>query len=254
MRDVRRSSARAETVDEYGEMRAAIADPASRAPGQHVRAVTRRLRLRTLLILGAIAVATAVCARALGLRDVRFLAAELVLAFALLGIAHYTIPMVHRRESGAGGEEHVGEVLSLLGDGWSVIHDALIGYGNIDHIVIGSAGVFTIETKSRRGNVRVHDIHGATLRQARAHRRRLEEIAGCNVEPLLVFSHAWVDRPLAKRGGVRVLPARMLVAHLRGRAVRLEPHEVESTRERIAQALREQAHARRSTRSVSSGR
>jgi Nuclease-related domain len=235
-------------------MRAATVDPTSRAAGQHVRATTRRLRLRTLVILGAIAVASAACARALGLRDVRFLALELVLALALLAIAHYTIPLVRRREIGAGGEEHVGEVLSLLGEEWSVIHDALIGYGNVDHIVIGPAGVFTIETKSRGGSVRVHDIHGATLRQARSQRRRLEAITGCNVEPLLVFSHAWVDRPLARRGGVRVLPARMLVAHLRGRKARLDALEVENVRARIAQALRESASVRRSTRSVSSER
>ena len=34
------------------------------------------------------------------------------------------------------------------------------------------------------------------------------------VEPLLVFSRAWVDRPLARRKGVRVLPARMLLGHV----------------------------------------
>ena len=35
-----------------------------------------------------------------------------------------------------------------------------------------------------------------------------------SVEPLIVFSRAWVDRPLARRKGVRVLPARMLLGYL----------------------------------------
>jgi Nuclease-related domain len=235
-------------------MQLASGDPTSRAPGQHVRASSRRLRLRTLVVLGAIAVASAAGARALGVRDVRFLAAELVLALALLGVAHYAVPLVHRRERGAGGEEHVGRLLSSLGEEWVVIHDATIRHGNIDHIVIGPAGVFTVETKSRGGTVRVHDIHGATLRQARADRHVLEAVAGCHVEPLLVFSRAWVDRPFARRGGVRVLPARMLVAHLRGRRRVLSAGEVASTRERIAEALHEHARKRRAARSVASAR
>jgi len=222
-------------------MSARKGDPTRRAPGQHTRASWRRVRLRTLLLLGAIAVATAAGARALGLSDLRFLAAELVLASALLALVHYAVPLVRRRDTGAGGEEHVGELLETLGDGWSVIHDARVTHGNIDHIVIGRAGVFSIETKSRAGSVRVHAVHGAVVREAQAQRRALEALAGCAVEPLLVFSRAWVDRPLAWRGGVRVLPARMLVRHLRGRPQTLAPADVERVRADIASALRERA-------------
>ena len=39
-------------------------------------------------------------------------------------------------------------------------------------------------------------------------------MTGVKVEPLLVFSRAWVDRPLARRKGVRVVPARMLLGYL----------------------------------------
>src|SRR5258708_7840040 len=131
-------------------MSAASRDPTRRAPGQHVRAASRRLRLRTLVVLGVIAIASALCARALGVRDKAFLAAELVLAFALLAVAHYVVPLVRRRDLGAGGEEHVGGVLASLGEDWSVIHDASVGPGNIDHIAIGPGGVFAVETKGRR--------------------------------------------------------------------------------------------------------
>ena len=44
-----------------------------------------------------------------------------------------------------------------------MIHDASLGRGNVDHILIGPAGVFTIETKSHPGPVRVSRVHGATL-------------------------------------------------------------------------------------------
>jgi len=228
----------------------AVSDPTRRAPGQHVRASSQRLRLRTLVVLGAIAIASAAAARALGLQDTIFLAVELVLAFALLGVAHYAIPLVHRRDLGAVGEEYVGSVLTALDERWSVIHDAAIGAGNIDHIVIGPGGVFAVETKARGGNVRVRDVHGATVYQARAHRRALEEIAGCPAEPLLVFSRAWVDRPLARRGGVRVLPARMLVAHLRTRPTVLEPADVQRVRRLIEDGVRAHASARQAARSV----
>jgi len=57
-------------------------------------------------------------------------------------------------------------------------------------------------------------VHGATIRQAHAQRDSIERVTGMDVEPLLVYSRAWVDRPLARRKGVRVLPARMLVGHV----------------------------------------
>src|SRR5262252_8132410 len=127
----------------------AVSDPTRRAPGQHVRAASRRLRLRTLLVIGAIAIASAACARALGLRDPIFLSIELVLSFALLAVVRYAVPLVHRRDLGAGGEEYVGAILGSLDEHWSVIHDATVGPGNIDHIVVGPGGVFAIETKAR---------------------------------------------------------------------------------------------------------
>ena len=93
-----------------------------------------------------------------------------------------------------------------------MIHDASLGRGNVDHILIGPPGVFTIETKSHPGPVRVARVHGATLSQAQAQRRAIERVTGVEVEPLIVFSRAWVDRPMARRKGVRVVPARMLAA------------------------------------------
>jgi Nuclease-related domain len=209
-----------------------------RAPGQHTRASERRLRLRTLLCLGALAVATALLGRLFGLHDNRFLGWDVLLLLLVLAISRYVLPLVERRDRGASAEEHVGGLLDQLA-GWRVVHDASTGRGNVDHILIGPAGVFTVETKSHPGPVRVGGVHGATLRQAHAQRRAVESLTGLKAEPLLVFSRAWVDRPLSRRKGVRVLPARMLLGYLTGRRRSLTPEQVEEAYRVLSAALSE---------------
>jgi Nuclease-related domain len=216
-------------------------DPTSRTPGQYARAAVQRLRMRTLVTLGVLAVATALLGRLFGLHDVRFLGAELALLVSMFVISRYVLPLVERRDRGARGEEHVGELLDGLREGsWRVIHDASLGRGNIDHIAIGPAGVFTVETKSHPGPVHVRRVHGAILAQAQAQGKAIEQVTGLRVETLLVFSRAWVDRPLARRKGVRVVPARMLLGYLSRRPTTLTREEVEQAHERVARALQEQ--------------
>jgi len=215
-------------------------DPTARVAGQHERTIVRRLRMRTLVLLGMLAVATALLGRTFGLRDVRFLGSEIALLASMFVISRYVLPLVERHDRGATGEEQVGGLLDeLAGEDWRVIHDGSLGRGNVDHILIGPAGVFTVETKSHPGPVRVGRVHGATLSQAQAQRKAIERVTGAKVEPLLVFSRAWVDKPLARRKGVRVLPARMLRGYLERRAVTLAPDEVERAHRLVAVALAE---------------
>ena len=226
-----------------------VPDASARAAGQHARASVIRLRLRTLLTLGVLAVATAALGRAFGLQDERFLLAELALLASMFAISRYVLPLVDRRDRGATAEEHVGGLLDALDPtAWRVIHDASFGHGNVDHILIGPPGVFTVETKSHPGPVRVGRLHGATLRQAQAQRDAVERITGAKVEPLLVFSRAWVDRPQARRKGVRVLSARMLIGFLQHRAKTLSHSDVEQASERVETALRDQAQIERLAR------
>lgn len=61
------------------------------------------------------------------------------------------------------GEEKVGLELALLDDRWRVLHGVPISHEgfDIDHVVIGPPGVFTINTKHHRGkrlNVRGEDV------------------------------------------------------------------------------------------------
>jgi Nuclease-related domain len=223
-------------------------DPTARAPGEHSRGIVQRLRLRTLVGLGVLAVATALLGRGFGWHNPVFMGSDVVVLLAILAIYRWVLPLVDRHDRGAAGEERVGGLLEGLTEGrggaWHVIHDANLGHGNVDHIAIGPAGVFTVETKSHPGPVRVGRVHGAILAQAQAERRLVEQATGVRVEPLVVYSRAWVDRPLAKRKGVRVMPAAMLVEHLRRQPARLSAIEVERAQRRLARALR-QAHGGR---------
>jgi hypothetical protein len=211
--------------------------------------------MRTLVVLGVLAVATALLGRTFGLRDWRFLVSEIALLVSIFVISRYVLPLVERHDRGATGEEQVGGLLDgLAGDGWHVIHDASLGRGNVDHILIGAAGVFTVETKSHPGPVKVGRVHGATLSQAQAQRKAIERVTGERVEALIVFSRAWVDKPLARRKGVRVTPARMLAGYLERRPATLSQEQVRVARERVVVALREyrvqSPRATRSTRPV----
>src|SRR4051794_36836364 len=71
----------------------------------------------------------------------------LAVAFLLVRIGLRRSDIAKRWKSGAAGEEKVGrELESLRGEGWLVVHDlAKTTGGNVDHLVAGPGGVFTVE-------------------------------------------------------------------------------------------------------------
>ncbi len=144
---------------------------------------------------------------------------ELAAIGLMLGANRWLSPQVDRWLQGARGEQRVGAVLdSLSGDGWHALHDVSLGRGNIDHILVGPGGIFTIETKSHKGRFRVERIDSAMLKQAYAEKKLLERITGYKVQPLLVFSEAWlIGRVPARREGVVILPARILEGYVNRR-------------------------------------
>jgi DNA-binding transcriptional LysR family regulator len=199
------------------------------------------MRMRALIALGVLATATALAGSSFGLQDWRYTVAEIGLLVAMFVISRYVLPLVDRQDRGALAEEQVGGLLDKLPrERWRVIHDATLGRGNVDHIVIGPQGVFTIETKSHPGPVRASRVHGATLAQAQAQGKAIAWVTGVEVQPLVVFSRAWVDRPGARRKGVRVLPARMLLSHLQKGQMRLSASDVDAAHRALADALLEQ--------------
>src|SRR5579875_53545 len=206
-------------------------------PPSHARQTAERLRLRTLLLLGGLAVGTAYLGRTLGLRDPIYLTSEVTLLLAILVVTNSVLPFLHRQEQGAVGEEQVGALLEgLRGRGYQVFHNLDLGRGNIDHLLIGPGGVFAIETKSHPGPISVRRIHGAVFEQVRNQQKRIERVVGEAVQPLLVYSQAWVDRPLARRRGVVVVPARLLDHYIDARKPVLGEAEIARFSTRLQQA------------------
>ncbi len=148
-----------------------------------------------------------------------FGAASLILA----GVAVWALPQMAAAKRkighlrlGLAGEQAVAEYLEIVAhDGFWVVHD-LRGEGfNVDHVIVGTQGVFTIETKTfsklAGSAARVH-YDGATIRvdgqvldrdpviQARAQaswlKRTLVELTGQSypVRPVVVFPGWFVER------------------------------------------------------------
>jgi len=146
--------------------------------------------------------------------------------------------VVNRWGRGAAGEELVGEALDGLRErGWFALHDVQLDPGNIDHVLVGPAGIFTIRTKSHRGRLWAAAIDTRMLKQAYAQAKSLERITGLRTVPLLVFSTAYLIPAITERHGVSILPSRMLANHLRKRGGTIPAERVEYVYRRLAAAL-----------------
>lgn len=165
-------------------------------------------------------------------------AIEVAVVGCLVLIDRTASPVMDRWGRGAAGEELVGEVLDGLRDrGWFALHDAQLGRGNIDHVLVGPAGIFTVETKSHRGRLRAEAIDTRMLKQAYAQAKCVERITGLRTHPLLVFSNAWLTPAVTLRDGVVILPARMLSGHLKRRGGTIPSERVNDVYRRLAAAL-----------------
>ena len=112
---------------------------------------------------------------------------------------------------------------SLAKSGYTAHHDVpLRGYGNIDHVVVGRGGVFTVETKNTSGSVRARGrglrVGGRRVehvaqarRQAKHIRTRIGE--GMPITPLLGYTRARIDIGwfgLSRVNGVEIVGPRAL--------------------------------------------
>ncbi len=215
--------------------------PAVRRAGQFGREEVRRVARRGLVQLAAIVLAGLLAGAVIGFTSWAFVPIEICGIGLIVRLDRRCTTEVARRERGAEAEERVGAIIDgLAADGWLSLHDVTAGErGNIDHVIVGPAGVFTVETKSHRGRIGIDRIDRAWLAQAYAQRMAIERITGRRVEALLVFSDAYlIGKAVARTRGVLVLPARMLPGHLARRAPSLSADEVQALHGRLAQALR----------------
>src|SRR3954452_4209948 len=209
-----------------------------RRPGQHARETARR-KARAGIVVPLLLVALGlIVAIGAGFNFTATAVAEVAAIAGVVSVNRRVLPTAERWARGAAGEERVGAIVDALADrGWRAIHDVDTGRGNIDHVLVGPGGVLTVETKSHRGRVAVDRLDERMLKQAYAQAKHLERVTGQRVAPLLVFSDAYLDRPVSRRRGVTVLPARMLAGHLDRRPARFLPTEVDDLHRRLAAAL-----------------
>jgi Nuclease-related domain len=210
-----------------------------RAAGQHARSQAHWLATRMLALIGLLLLVLLGAGPLLGLRGPTLIGIELAVLGAIVVTNRVYEPRFDRWLRGAQGEENVGAILDGLGvDGWHAIHDVSLGRGNVDHILIGPGGIFAIETKANRGRIRVDRIEARMLKQAYAEKKLIERVTAHEVQPLLVFSEAYlVEKPPVQREGVTVLPARMLAWHISRRRPVMSIEDAAALHQRLAVAL-----------------
>jgi Nuclease-related domain len=117
-------------------------------------------------------------------------------------LLHYrTAERAWRR--GASGERVTGFWLDRLPDGWFVFHDVPVGArgANIDHLVVGPSGVFTVNTKSLTGAIRVNP---RTLTN-NGHRTNFLPKATAEAQRAAELLSAAVGRPVDVRAVLAIL-------------------------------------------------
>ena len=128
--------------------------------------MTRRLAARVLAAIVTLVAVGAAVGLLFGFDGLPFAVAEIAAIAGLFALDRLALPIVDRWDRG-----DVGAVLDdLRSAGWLAIHDADLGRGNADHIVIGPGGILTVETKSHAGRVSVARVAEAGIR--RGERRR----------------------------------------------------------------------------------
>lgn len=143
---------------------------------------------------------------------------------------------------GAAAEVKVAEALGGLPEGFVSFHDLAFPGFNIDHVLVGPAGIFVIETKSHRGKVTAEGdrliLNGSTpeknfINQAWSQtyqlREHLKKSTGkeYQVKPILCFTSAFVQIRQSVKG-VAVINAKFLNELLKRQPQTLQSNEVDS--------------------------
>lgn len=175
-------------------------------------------------------------------------------------------PQMLALRRGAEGEKVVGQFLERLREnGYHVFHD-LIGVGfNVDHVLIGPAGVFTIETKTwskpQRGQARIkfdgekltvagRDPDRNPIVQARAQagwlKGLLAESTGRQFEvfPIVVFPGWYIEQTKDSLRNMWVLEPKALPKFLGNESRCLTPEEVKLVSFHLSRFIRSSEQGR----------
>lgn len=249
-------------------LRSPLKDQPLRNPGQSVR----RARLDILVDkLMAPLLAVSVFATLTLIEWARYLvpikgAPWLQSAIALAALAYFVFqlrrywPQLIALQLAEDGEKAVGQFLEGLREkGYQVFHDVLTDDFNVDHVLIGPAGVFTIETKTwskpARGKAEIH-FDGETLKvgghkpdrdpivqalaQAAWLKRLLTESTGkaVPVKPVVLFPGWFINDSRQNKNDPWVLEPKALPKWLANERAVLEPDEVAMARSHLSRYVR----------------
>lgn len=152
------------------------------------------------------------------------------LLFAALATIRAAVAWLGPRRSteawaaGAAGERATGRVLEGLPDVYEVRHDLKMpgSRANIDHLVIGPSGAFTIETKNYSAGVTIKGGKARTrgrsmdkeIAQAKRQAETMRKVLGVDVRPIICvqgggLTRGWFEKPTVD--GVRFCSGRQLV-------------------------------------------
>ncbi len=142
---------------------------------------------------------------------------------------------------GARGEERVSGILRSLPDGYHVFNDFVALGTHVDHVVVGPAGVFSVETKNWRGEVTVEDGYilvdgklpsraplAQAVKEAALVKAQLERLGWKgDVTPVLVFASNSFKSKMAEIGGAVVMNAAELQASFAAGRTVIPPQETD---------------------------
>jgi hypothetical protein len=188
-----------------------------------------------------------------------------ILTIAFVAIALAIVPGITRTRKqiramrlGRDGERAVGQALEQLRRyGYRVFHDILGPTWNIDHVVIGPGGIFTVETKTLSKPLRGHAVIryerqsltkggfdiSKHLNQARAQAAYVEtwlkDATGQTyaVQPTLVFPGWSVDSCDADPA-VWVMDPKELIRRVQARDLQLSPEQIKSAASALSTEIR----------------
>lgn len=114
---------------------------------------------------------------------------------------------------GAEGERALAEALAGV-EGIQVLHDRRMpgGRGNIDHIVVGPAGVFVVDAKLYEGQIRIRDVGGFFKRDDRLYVGRHD----CSQLADKVVSQLQAVERLLRAAGDQTPPTTAVLCFVRG--------------------------------------